>query len=60
MLLLEDLRQKFGESELVEHYFAAFKFRLKWKKGEKFPIGAVFQFLEQGKNIYSIAEYSVA
>lgn len=59
-LLLDDLNNHFGHSELVEHFFAAFKYRLKWKEGEKFPIGAVFQFLEQGKQTYSIAEYSVA
>ena len=58
-LLLRDLKQCFGESELVEHFFAAFKFRVKW--GEKrFPIGAIFSFLEQGRKTYAIAEYSVS
>ncbi len=59
-IILQDLRKHFGHSELVEHFFAAFKFRLKWKEDNKFPIGAIFQFLENGRKTYSIAEYSVA
>lgn len=57
MRVVRVLTKAFGKVELLEHFSDYFKFRV-LKQGKS--IGSVFGLIEEAKETFNIAEYSVS
>jgi ATP-binding cassette, subfamily A (ABC1), member 3 len=53
--IMDELRRKFAEFQLVEHYSNSYTFKV---SRDRFSIGAVFGMIEELKRKFSIQEYS--
>ncbi len=54
-LVEELIREKLGTTEVIEHFQAFFRFRLR----EKVPIGRIFKVFQDHKERLAIQQYSI-